>query len=122
MVVFPRLKMKATLTFLWVVLAISHSATGQNKNIPWHNVRGIVVDKIGRPVVAATVYLRDAGGHRLRMKQTDQRGRFSFDAVKLDHNYEIYAEDQGATSQKLPVKDLSGREDVVLRLAIGAPR
>lgn len=104
------------------LLLFGGAAGAQNKPIPWHNVRGIVVDKIGRPAVAATVYLRDLGGHRLRMKQTDGRGRFSFGPVKLDRSYEIYAEEQGATSQKLPVKDEANDNDVVVKLVIaGAP-
>jgi len=115
------MKAKVVLLLALFVL-IGCAAAAQDKPIPWHNVRGIVVDKIGRPVVAATVYLRDAGGHRLRMKQTDRRGRFSFGPVKLDQSYEIYAEEQGTTSEKLPVKNAPSGEDVVVRLVIGAAR
>jgi hypothetical protein len=116
-------QMKISLGLISVALLLTvHAVTGQDKPKPWHNVRGIVVDKIGRPAVAATVYLRDTGGHRLRMKQTDQRGRFSFGPVKLDQNYEIYAEEQGATSQKVPVKNAHTGEDVVVRLVISGAR
>jgi hypothetical protein len=106
------------LVILIALLLGGHTVTGQDKPRPWHNVRGIVVDKIGRPAAAATVYLRDAAGHRLRMKQTDRHGRFDFGPVRLDQKYEIYAEEQGVISRKLLIENAPAGQDVVVRLVV----
>jgi hypothetical protein len=66
----------------------------------------------------ATVYLKDLGGHRLRMKQTDRSGRFSFGFVNTDHRYEIYAEQASLTSQKLPIVAVPSRRDIVFKLVL----
>src|ERR1700746_1399955 len=77
-----------TLVVLIALLFTVNAMLAQDARSRWQSVQGLVVDEIGRPVATATVYLRDAGGHRLRMKQTDRRGRFSFGLVNTDHKYE----------------------------------
>lgn len=111
--------MKVSLGLISVALLLTaHTVTGQDKPRPWHNVRGIVVDKIGRPAAGATVYLKDAAGHRLRMKQADRHGRFSFGPLRLDQRYEIYAEEQGVISRKLSIENAPVRQDIVVRLVV----
>jgi Carboxypeptidase regulatory-like domain len=90
----------------------------QDTRSRWHNVRGIVVDEIGRPIATATVYLKDAGGHRLRMKQTDRGGRFSFGLVNTDNKYEIYAEQATLVSRQLPVPTVQSSHDLELKLVV----
>ena len=100
------------------LLFIVHAVQAQDTATRWHKVRGIVVDKIGRPAAGATVFLKDVGGHRLRMKQTDRDGRFSFGLVNLDEKYEIYAEQQSFISQKLPVTAVHSQHDIVVKLEL----
>jgi hypothetical protein len=104
--------------FSIVLLLTVHAVRAQDTRSRWHNVRGIVVDGIGRPVATATVYLKDVRGHRLRMKQTDSSGRFSFGLVNIDHNYEIYAEQASVISQKLPIPTVQSRHEFVVRLVL----
>ena len=102
------------MAFLLAVYAVQ----AQNTPTRWHIVRGIVLDEIGRPAARATVYLKDVSGLRLRMKTTDRDGRFSFGLINLDEKYEIYAEQQDFSSQKLPVGAVSGRHDIVAVLQL----
>src|ERR1700758_1416478 len=104
--------------FSIALLLTAHVLRAQDTRSRWHNVRGIVVDEIGRPVATATVYLKDAGGHRLWMKQTDRGGRFSFGLVNTDHKYEIYAEQATLVSQKLPVPTVQSSHDLELKLVL----
>ena len=66
----------------------------------------------------ATVYLKDVGSHRLRMKQTDRGGRFDFGFVNTDNKYEIYAEQASLSSQKLPIVEGEPRREIVFRLVL----
>ena len=102
-----------------IVIALSFcQVQGQERESWWHSVRGMVVDKAGRPVVSATVYLKDVGGHRLKMKQTDRNGNFNFGMVSLRADHEIYAEQEGTLSQKVPIPSSTPRHDVVVKLKI----
>jgi hypothetical protein len=107
-----------TLVVLIALLFTVNAMLAQSTRSRWQSVQGIVVDKIGRPAAAATVYLRDTGGHRLRMKQTDRSGRFSFGFVNTDHRYEIYAEQASFSSQKLPILAVPSRRDIVFKLVL----
>jgi Carboxypeptidase regulatory-like domain len=108
-----------TLVVLIALLFTVNAMLAQDTRSRWHSVQGVVVDETGRPVAMATVYLKDLGGHRLRMKQTDWSGRFSFGFVNTDHKYEIYAEQASLTSQKLPIVALPSRRDIVFKLVLG---
>jgi hypothetical protein len=107
-----------TLLVLIALLFTVNAMLAQDTRSRWHSVQGLVVDEIGRPVATATVYLKDLGGHRLRMKQTDRSGRFSFGFVNTDHRYEIYAEQASLTSQKLPIVAVPSRRDIVFKLVL----
>jgi hypothetical protein len=107
--------------YLMIPIALLLMATpirAQETRSPWHSVQGLVVDEMGRPTALATVYLKDTGGHRLRMKQTDHNGRFDFGLINIDNKYEIYAEEAGLTSQKLPIVTTPSKREIVLRLVL----
>jgi hypothetical protein len=104
--------------FSIALLLTVNAVRAQDTRSRWHNVRGIVVDGIGRPVATATVYLKDVRGHRLRMKQTDSGGRFSFGLVNIDDNYEIYAEQTSLISQKLRIPTVQSRHDIIFKLVL----
>ena len=101
------------------LLFVVNALPAQETRSPWHTVQGLVVDETGQPAGLATVYLKDAGGHRLRMKQTDGKGRFNFGLVNTDNKYEIYAERAALTSQKLPLVVDRSRREIVLKLVLG---
>jgi len=84
----------------------------------WHSVRGVVINEMGRPAALATVYLKDVRGHRLRMKQTDRSGRFSFGLVNIDGDHEIYAEQASLISKRLLIPSSEPKHDVVVRLML----
>jgi hypothetical protein len=100
------------------VLLAANPMRAQRMPSRWHSVQGQVIDDAGRPAAMATVYLRDAWGHRLRMKQTDASGRFNFGLVNTDNKYEIYSEKANLASEKLPVIASESRREVVFRLVV----
>jgi len=104
---------------LLLVVATAQSQTQQSS---WHTIRGGVVDKMGRPVAMATVCLKDVAGHRLHMKQTDRTGSFNFGLVSLETDREIYAEQGGAVSQKVPIAPSGTQRDIVVKLRLDGSR
>jgi Carboxypeptidase regulatory-like domain len=111
------MKINALIVSIALVLTV-HALRAQDTRSRWHTVQGLVVDELGKPAAMATVYLRDVGGHRLRMKQTDRRGRFSFGFVNTDHKYEIYAEQTSLTTQKLSIVAVESRKDIIFTLML----
>ena len=83
-----------------------------------HSITGAVVDKAGRPVMRATVYLKDLEGHRLLMKQTDRNGKFSFHLVNVRADHEIYAEQDGSVSQKITIPSSATQPEITVKLTL----
>lgn len=106
------------LIILIALLFIAVAPRAQQTRSPWHSVQGLVVDEIGKPAARATVYLKDAAGHRLRMKQTDGNGRFNFGLVNTNNKYEIYAEQATFTSAKLPIVADQSKREIALQLVL----
>jgi hypothetical protein len=111
------MKINAFSVSIALVLTV-YAIRAQDTGSRWHNVRGVVVDEIGRPAAIATVYLKDVAGHRLRMKQTDQSGRFRFGLVNTDRNYVVYAEQANLISKKLPIPSDEPKRDIVVKLVL----
>lgn len=103
-------------------LLVVGTTQGQTKQSSWRTIRGVVVDKMGRPVAMATVCLKDVAGHRLRMKQTDRTGSFSFGLVNLETDREIYAEQGGSASPTVPIAGSGTRREIVVKLKLNATR
>jgi hypothetical protein len=111
--------MKINALIISIALPFTANALrAQETRSRWHSVQGLVVNEMGRPAAMATVYLKDAGGHRLRMKQTDRSGRFSFGLVNISDNYEIYAEQASFLSQKLVIPTVGSNHNIVLKLVL----
>ena len=101
-----------------VILLTAFAIAAQEGHSPWHRITGIVVDSLGHPVVNATVCLKDLAGHSLRMKQTDRTGSFNFGLVNLQSGHEIYAEQRGIVSQKVPMQGSEAQRDIVVKLKL----
>lgn len=108
---------KVIFAFIALLLLVA-TTQGQTKQPSWHTIRGVVVDKMGRPVAMATVCLKDVAGHRLRMKQTDRTGSFSFGLVNLATDREVYAEQGGSVSQNVPIAVSDSQHDIVVKLKL----
>lgn len=100
-----------------ILLAVSTVAAQDTPSL-WHSISGVVVDKIGHPVARATVCLEDVERHTLRMRQTDSKGRFTFGPVNLRKDHEIYAEQGGTTSMKVPIVESGERREIVVKLKL----
>jgi hypothetical protein len=100
-----------------ILLAVSTLAA-QSTHSQWHNIKGIVVDRMGHPVANATVCLKDVAGHSLRMKQTERNGTFSFGLVNLRVDREIYAEQGGLISLKMPLLGSVPQRNIVVKLKV----
>ena len=82
----------------------------------WFTVKGTVVDNQGHPVPAGMVSLKDTQSKTLSMKRTDGNGHFTFSWVDAHCDYEIYAEQEGAVSEKVLISAPHKDEDIVLKL------
>lgn len=104
-----------------VILLSASLLAAQDAHPMWHLIKGIVLDGQGSPLANTTVCLKDSAGHRLRLRQTDGHGHFSFGLVNLRGAWEIYAEERGIASQRIALAGSFPKRDIVVRLKIASP-
>ena len=94
-------------------------AQTQKGHVRWFKVAGKVLDMNGRPIQWGRVYLKDIGGHFIRIKPISRDGHF--DPIWLDAqlDYEIYAEQGDAVSEKVLVSGSQKAPEVVITLKLG---
>jgi len=74
------------------------------QNIGQRVVSGLVVGEDGKPVVGATVFLKNLKTKDIRSYSTTADGRFRFAQVNMVEDHELWAV---ATGKKSPVKTVS---------------
>ena len=94
---------------------------GNDKNAP-KNLTGQVVDKVGKGLAEAIVYLKDKRTLEVITHISDERGNYRFSSLDPNTDYEVHAELKGASSSKRSVSSFDGRKEVYLVLEIGAPQ
>jgi len=74
------------------------------RDFPRRTIVGQVLDKDGKALVGAMVYLKDVKTSSLRSLQVDVSGAYRFGPLPLTHDYEIWAE---TGSKRTSVKPIS---------------
>lgn len=82
------------------------------------NVRGLVTDAKGKPIVGARVFIRDTKSKIVRTLETDTSGEYRINALTPTDDFEIYAEFKGKDSDKKYVSSYLNREDNVLNFQL----
>ena len=94
------------------------SKKGNDKNAP-KNLTGQVVDKEGKGLAQAIVYLKDKRTLEVKTHISDERGNYRFSSLDPNTDYEVHAELKGASSSKRSVSSFDDRKEVYLVLKIG---
>ena len=87
---------------------------------PQKNLTGQVVDKEGKGLPEAIVYLKDKKTLETKTHISDDHGGYKFSGLDPNSDYEVHAELKGASSPKRHVSSLDDRKDVYLVLEIGS--
>ena len=90
-----------------------------DKNAP-KNLTGQVVDKEGKGLAEAIVYLKDKRTLEMKTHISDERGNYRFSGLDPNTDYEVHAELKGTASSKRSVSSFDGRKEVYLVLEIVA--
>ena len=90
-----------------------------DKNAP-KNLTGQVVDKEGKGLADAVVYLKDKRTLEVKTHISDERGGYRFSGLDPNTDYEVRAESNGLTSPKRTVSSFDNRKDIYLVLEIGS--
>lgn len=79
---------------------------------------GIVRAKNGGPLPDAVVYLKNTSNLAVKTYIAEKDGRYRFNALSPNTDYEVYAEHQGKRSSTKTVSGFDNREKVVINLEI----
>ena len=91
-----------------------------DKNAP-RNLTGQVVDKDGKGLPQAVVYLKDKRSLEVQTHISDDRGGYRFSGLDNNTDYEVHAEFKGASSAKRGVSSFDNRKEVYLTLEVAVP-
>ena len=89
-----------------------------DKNAP-KNLVGQVVDKDGKSIAEAVVYLKDKRTLEVQTHISDEKGGYRFSGLDNNTDYEVHAEFKGAASPKRAVSSFDNRKEIYLVLEIG---
>ena len=92
---------------------------GPGKNAP-KNLTGQVVDKEGKGLAEAVLYLKNKRTREVKTHISDDKGAYNFDGLDPNTDYEVHAELKGASSPTQSVSSFDDRKEIYLKLEIGA--
>lgn len=90
-----------------------------DRNAP-KNLTGQVVDKSGKGIADAVVYLKDKKSLEIKTHISDSKGNYRFPGLDPNIDYEVHSEYQGSSSPKRTVSSFDERKDPYLVLEIAA--
>jgi hypothetical protein len=84
----------------------------------WFKIVGRVLDASGRPTSWGRVYLKDTRGHFLRIKPVNPDGHFTSALLDSRLDYEVYAEQDDLSSEKILISGPKKTPEVVITLKL----
>lgn len=88
------------------------------QNIGQRVVSGAVMGEDGKPVVGATVFLKNLKSKEIRSYSTTADGRFRFAQVNMVEDHELWAERSGKKSQVKTVSSWDARKQFETELKV----
>ena len=88
------------------------------QNLGVRVVTGFVSDADSRPVVGATVFLKDLKSKSIRSFSSADKGRFRFASVNMAEDHELWAEKDGKKSVVKNISSWDARKEVELELRL----
>jgi hypothetical protein len=83
------------------------------------SLQGIVSSAEGAPIDQAVVQLKDTKTLAIRSFITRQDGSYHFHGLSTDTDYEVRAENKGATSDSKTLSSFDSRKEAVINLKLG---
>jgi C-terminal processing protease CtpA/Prc len=82
------------------------------------SVQGVVTDQADVPVEGAVVQLKDTKSLQIRSYITKEGGRYQFQGLNPDVDYELKADYQGASSNSRRLSSFDSRKQAVMNLKV----
>ena len=101
-----------------VIASVSLTVAKAPKHTGIFNIKGSVLDGKGNPFAFAWVCLKDTHSHMLRMKRAGRDGRFAFTMLSVRLDYEVYAERDDLTTEKVLISGPEKAPEVVITLKV----
>jgi hypothetical protein len=113
--------MKWSSMLLVMILLNAQASAGQSEKgfIRWFSVAGKVLDLNGRPIQWGRIWVKDTQAHRLKAKPINPDGRFAIKWLDSRLDYEIYAEQGSAVSDRVIVSGNRSSKNIVIELKLG---
>jgi hypothetical protein len=103
--------------FLWAAQSPALAQKkSQDPNI--RSVEGIVTDPAGAPVPGAVVYLKNTKTLQVRTFNAKEDGSYIFHGLSTTTEYELKAENKGATSDLRNLSEFDSRQKAVINLKL----
>lgn len=116
--------MKHLLALVVAVLLFSFAtpASAQRRdskeNANTRTVQGVVTDGADNPLDGAVVQLKDSKTLQIRSFITKANGRYHFNGLNTDIDYELKADHQGKSSDSKTLSSFDSRKQAVMNLKI----
>jgi hypothetical protein len=101
-----------------LIAGVSLTVAQAPKHTGIFNVKGSALDGKGNPFAFAWVCLKDTHSHILRMKRAGRDGRFAFTMLSARFDYEVYAEQDDLTTEKVLISGPEKAPEVVITLKV----
>jgi len=101
---------------VWNVALSAPVAEAQN--FGQRTILGITIDDAGKPVVGATVFLKNVKTHNVKSFTTQSGGAFRFAQVGMVDDYEVWAEHGKAKSAVKTVSSFDSRKEMSMELKL----
>jgi hypothetical protein len=115
----------AALAILAAVLAPLGSHSGgvapfaaEAQNLGLRVVSGFVSDADAKPVVGATVFLKDLKSKNIRSFTSAEQGRFRFANTSMAEDHELWAEKDGKKSAVKSITSWDARKEIEVELRL----
>jgi hypothetical protein len=96
----------------------SEPFAAQAQNLGMRIVTGYVTDADSKPVIGATVFLKDLKSKNIRSYTSVEKGRFRFAQVNMAEDHELWAEKDGKKSAVKTVSSWDARKEFEVELKL----
>lgn len=103
---------------MMVLCAPVSLARPQKGHASWFKIVGRVQDGKGRPIHWGRVYLKDTYSHFLIIKQVSSDGQFSSALLDARLDYEIYAEQDDLSSERVLISGPNKAPEIIITLRL----
>ncbi len=107
----------AALLMLWVAVSASYLVARDQPNAT-RTLQGEVMKDTEAPLSGAVVYLKNTRTMAVRSVISDGKGNYRFSSLSPNIDYEVYAEYNGAKSDKKTLSTFDSRSTVTINLKI----